>query len=58
MRDDELMVTLAHEMANVVTSIHFHNQGLMDDQVNPEEWDEYSFIVYDKILTAAEKMMD
>lgn len=53
--NEEKVLNAATQIAEAITSMHFHNQGLMDDQVDPVKWNEYSDKVRNAVLDAADK---
>lgn len=50
MSDEDKILQLADGMAEAATSMHFHNHGLMNDQVDPLLWGSYIDKVRNAIL--------
>lgn len=58
MTREEIILKAADDMAEAAASSHFHNQGLLDDEVDPTEWREYTWKVRNAILDTVEKFQD
>lgn len=56
--NEAIILAAADRIADAVTREHFHNKGLMDDQVPGIQWSGYYDMVRDKILDVSSKYSD